>query len=145
MELFSDCCPWLLKGHFAKVKCLERLLSLSRSKSRLCQSSEIVFLSSVALLKHKICRKAFGPISVLIPYYFYASWLANKGCKFSLMSAGWSWASIDGLLRVALRIEFEHPVVLVHSYVHDRLRPREMIGFTDNSRLLSWIQIPGYG
>ena len=28
-----------------------------------------------------------------------------------------------GLLCVALRIEFEHAVVLVHSCVHDRLRP----------------------
>ena len=44
-----------------------------------------------------------------------------------------------GLLRVALRIEFENPVVLVHSCVHDRLRPREMIGFNDNSRYLSRI------
>ena len=35
-----------------------------------------------------------------------------------------------GLLRVALRFEFENPVVLVHSCVHDRLRPREMIGST---------------
>ena len=34
------------------------------------------------------------------------------------------------LLCVALRIEFEHPVVLVHSRVRDRLRPREMIGLT---------------
>ena len=42
-----------------------------------------------------------------------------------------------GFLRVALRIEFENPVVLVHSCVHDRLRPREMIGFNDNSRYLS--------
>ena len=40
------------------------------------------------------------------------------------------------LLRVALRIEFEHPVVLVHSYVHNQLRPREMIGFTNNSRFV---------
>ena len=50
-----------------------------------------------------------------------------------------------GLLRVVLRIEFQHPVVLVHSCVHDRLRPREMISFTDSSRFLLWIQIPGYG
>ena len=50
-----------------------------------------------------------------------------------------------GLLRVTLRIEYEHAVVLVHSCVHDRLRPREMIGFTDNSRFLSRIQIQGYG
>ena len=34
------------------------------------------------------------------------------------------------LLCVALRIEFENPVVLVHSRVRDRLRPREMIGLT---------------
>ena len=45
----------------------------------------------------------------------------------------------------SLRIEYEHAVVLVHSCVHDRLRPREMIGFTDNSRFLSRIQIQGYG
>ena len=49
------------------------------------------------------------------------------------------------LLLVALRIEIENPVALVHSRVHDLLRPREMIGFTDNSHFLSWIQIPGYG
>ena len=50
-----------------------------------------------------------------------------------------------GSLRVALRIKFEQPVVLVHSCVHDRLRPREMIGFTDNSRFLSRIQMRVYG
>ena len=50
-----------------------------------------------------------------------------------------------GLLRVAFRIEFENPVVLVHSCVHDQLRPREMIGFNDNSRHLSRIQIRRYG
>ena len=43
------------------------------------------------------------------------------------------------LLRVALRIEFENPVVLVHSFVYDRLRPKEMIGFNNNSRYLSRI------
>ena len=48
-----------------------------------------------------------------------------------------------GLLRVALRIEFENPVVLVHSCVHDRLRPREMISCSDNSRYLSRIQKQG--
>ena len=67
----------------------------------------------------------------------YACW--PKGCKFSLLSAGCSLMSIDGFLRVALRLEFEHSVVLVFSCVHDRLRPREMIGFTDNPRFLSWI------
>ena len=46
-----------------------------------------------------------------------------------------------GLFRVTLRTEFENPDVLVHSCVHDRLRPREMIGFNDNSRYLSWIQM----
>ena len=49
-----------------------------------------------------------------------------------------------GLLRVALRIEFENHVVLAHSCVHDRLRPTEMIGFNDNSRYLSRIQMRGY-
>ena len=49
------------------------------------------------------------------------------------------------LLRVALRIKFENPVVLVHSCVHDRLRPREMTGFNDNSRYLPQIQMRGYG
>ena len=47
------------------------------------------------------------------------------------------------LLRVALRNEFENHVVLFHSYVHDSLRPREMIGFNDNSRYLSRIQMRG--
>ena len=50
-----------------------------------------------------------------------------------------------GLLRVAHRIEFENPVVLVHSCFHDRLRPREMIGFNDSSRYPSRIQMRGYG
>ena len=50
-----------------------------------------------------------------------------------------------GLLRVALRFEFENPVELVHSCVHHQLRPREMIGFNDNSRYLSRIQMRGYG
>ena len=43
-------------------------------------------------------EKTFGPISVLIPYYFYSSLLANKGCKFSLLSAGSSSASIYGFV-----------------------------------------------
>ena len=46
-----------------------------------------------------------------------------------------------GLLHVALRIEFENPFALVHSCVHDRLRPREVIGCNDNSRYLSRIQM----
>ena len=50
-----------------------------------------------------------------------------------------------GLLRVALGLELEHAVVLVHSCVHDRLRPREMIDFNDNSRYLSRIQMRVYG
>ena len=33
-------------------------------------------------------EKNSGPISILIPYYFCASLLANKGCKFSFLSAG---------------------------------------------------------
>ena len=49
-----------------------------------------------------------------------------------------------GLLHVALRFEFENSVELVHSCVHDRLRPREMVGFKDNSRYLSRIQMRGY-
>ena len=50
-----------------------------------------------------------------------------------------------GLLCVALRIEFENPVVLVHSCVHDQRRPREMISFNNHSLYLSWIQMRGYG
>ena len=50
-----------------------------------------------------------------------------------------------GLLRVALRFEFENPVELVHTCVHDQLRPREVIGFNDNSRYLSRNQMRGYG
>ena len=77
-----------LTGHSAKIKYMQRFISLSRSKSRFCQPSEIVFLSSIALLKGKIWKKTFGPISVLIPYYFCALLLAKKGCKFSLLAAG---------------------------------------------------------
>ena len=50
-----------------------------------------------------------------------------------------------GSLCLTLRIEFENAVVLVYSCVHDQLQPREMIGFNDNSRYLSWIQMRGYG
>ena len=49
-----------------------------------------------------------------------------------------------GLLRVTLRFEFENPVELVPSCVHDRLRPREMIGFNDKSLYLSRNQMRGY-
>ena len=49
-----------------------------------------------------------------------------------------------GLLRVALRFAFENPVELVHSCVHDPLRPREMVGFNDKSRYLSRNQMQGY-
>ena len=58
------------KGHSAKIKCLQWFISLSRSKSRLCQPAEIVFLSSIALLKRKIWRKTSERTSILIPYYF---------------------------------------------------------------------------
>ena len=53
--------------------------------------------------------------------------------------------ALMGLLRVGLKIEFGNPVVLAHSCVHDRLRPREMIGFNDDSRYLCRIQMRGYG
>ena len=33
-------------------------------------------------------EKNIEPISILIRYYFCASLLANKGCKFSFLSAG---------------------------------------------------------
>ena len=36
-----------LKGHSAKIKCMQRFISLSQPKSRFCQPSEIVFLSSI--------------------------------------------------------------------------------------------------
>ena len=52
--------------------------------------------------------------------------------------------ALMGLLRVALRFDFENPVELVHSCVHDQLRPREMIGFNDNSWYLSRNQMRGY-
>ena len=35
------------------------------------------FISSITLLKREIWRQTFGSISVLIPYHFYASLLAN--------------------------------------------------------------------
>ena len=59
-----------LKGHSANIKCMQRFISFSRSKSRFCQPSEIVFLSSIALLKVRIWRKTFGPISVFITLLF---------------------------------------------------------------------------
>ena len=33
-------------------------------------------------------EKNIGPTSILIPYYFCALLLANKGCKFSFLSTG---------------------------------------------------------
>ena len=135
----------MLKGHSVKIRCFQRLISLSRSKCRLYQPSEIVFLSSIALLKRKIWRKTFGPISFLIPYYFMLRFWRKKVANFRYCPPVGRRRVLMGLLRVTLRIEYEHAVVLVHSCVHDRLRPREMIGFTDNSRFLSRIQIQGYG
>ena len=44
----------ILEGHSAKIKCMQRFISLSRSKSKFFQPSEIVFLSLIALLKGKI-------------------------------------------------------------------------------------------
>ena len=84
------------QGHSAKMKCLERFILLSRSRSRLCQPSKIVFLSSIALLQCEIWRKVFGSISVLIPYHFYSSFLANKGRMFSLLSIGGPWRVLMG-------------------------------------------------
>ena len=71
-----------LKGHSTKIKCLQTFISLSRSKSRLCQPSEIVFLSSIALPKRKIWRKTFGPISILIPYHFMLRCWRTKVANF---------------------------------------------------------------
>ena len=71
-----------LKGHSAKVKSMQRFISLSRSKSRFCQPSEIVFLFSIALLKGKIWRETFGPISILIPYYFVLRCWRTKVANF---------------------------------------------------------------
>ena len=48
------------------------------------------------------------------------------------------------LLCVALKIEFKHAVVLVNSCVYDRIRPRDIIGFNDNFRFMSRIQMRGY-
>ena len=90
-------------------------------------------------------EKNIGPISILIPYYFCASLLANKVANFRYCPPVSRRRALMGLLRIALRIEFENPVVLVPSCVHDRLRPREMISFNDNSRYLSRIQMRGYG
>ena len=50
-------------------------------------------------------------------------------------------SEVMGLLCVALQIDFENLVVLVHSCVYNRLRPTEMIGFNDNSWYLSRIQM----
>ena len=42
-------------------------------------------------------------------------------------------------------MEFEYPAAFVHSCVHGRLRSRQFIEFTDNSRFLPRIQMQGYG
>ena len=44
-----------------------------------------------------------------------------------------SLASLTAFLLVALALS----LTFIHSCVHDRQRPRELIGFTDNSRFLS--------
>ena len=56
-ELIKTAQAELLKGHSAKIKCMQRFISLSRSKSKFFQPSEIVFLSLIALLKGKVWRK----------------------------------------------------------------------------------------
>ena len=117
-----------------KIKCFQSFISLSRSKSRVCQPLEIIFLPSIALLKCKIWRKTFGPISFSTYYFMLCCWQTKvANCCYCPLAGHWRvWI---GLLHVALRIEFEHPVALVHSCVHNRLPPREMIGFTNNSCL----------
>ena len=75
---------------------------------------------------------------------FCASLLAAKAANFRYCPPVSRRRALMGLLRVALRFKFENPVELVHSCVHDRLRPREMIGFNDNSRYLSRNQMRGY-
>ena len=65
------------------------------------------------------------------------SLLAIEGWIFSLLSFGRSLASLDGFLHVALALNLD--VLLVVSFqscVHDRLRQRELIGFTDNLTIL---------
>ena len=124
---------------------MQRFISLSRSKSGICQPSEIVFLSSIALLKGKIWRKTLDRFQFKYPTIFVLRFWRTKVANFRYCPQVSRRRGLMGLLRVALRIEFENPVVLVHSCVHDRLRPREMIGFNDNSRYLSRIQMRGYG
>ena len=58
-----------------------------------------------------------GSISVLIPSYLHASFLANKKvAHFRYCRPVGRLRLLTGLLRVALRIEFEHLVVfwLIH-------------------------------
>ena len=50
-----------------------------------------------------------------------------------------------GSLCVAGLIEFECPVTFVHSCIHDRLRARDLIIFSDNSSFLPRIQMREYG
>ena len=103
------------------------------------------FISSVALLNHKIWRKTSGSISVLVLYFFMLHCWRTKVANLRYCRPGGRRRVLMGLLCVAFRIEFEHPVVLVYSCIHDdRLRSREMIGFTDDSSFLSWIQLRRY-
>ena len=44
-----------------------------------------------------------------------------------------------GSLCIAGLVEFECPVAFVHSYVNERLRAKEWIGFTDKCRFLPGI------
>ena len=84
-----------LKGHSMKIKCFQRFISLPQSKSRLCQPSEIIFLSLIPVFKDKICRKTFGLISIFNTLLFLCFVVGKQRLQFSLLSAGWSLVSVD--------------------------------------------------
>ena len=106
---------------------------------------KIVTLSSIVLLKRKIRRKTFGLKLSLIPYHFYASLLANKGCIFCYCPS--VVVGESGCIRRASLVELSLnvPFAFVHSCVHGRLQARALIGFTDNSRFMPQIQTKDNG
>ena len=68
-------------------------------------------------------EKHLDPFQFYYPTIFVLRYWRTKVADFRYCPPVSLRRVLMGLLRVALRVEFENPVVLVHSCVHDRQRP----------------------
>ena len=91
------------------------------------------------------CSACYWPVPWLFRLLLTCSLLVSLVTGFFHLFRVLETSVLVDLLHVTLKIEFEQPVLLVHSCVYNQPQEREMISFTNNSHLLSQIQMQGYG